>query len=788
VRRKTLGLLALPLLLACSSPEERAEQARSEVVEALQRGERGEALEALERLRAIKPDTPHALGQYAALLVRTGEAPQAIWELEAGIARFPESHELRLLLGGVALLVSDPARATSVVEAIPAGSEHHARALVLRARAEIELGDLERGLATLEEAERRHPDAHELRLPRIAALLRDRRHDEARDALDAARALAEDEQDQAVLRNLELALYTAQAADAGGAEAAIAGLRAMLQSRPEDAQAWVALIQVLVRERRAAEALELASAALEDDPDLYGLYGQLARLQASAGRFDDARATLRRFVEKSGSASAYLALAQFSIQQEDADGALAAFEEGLTAHSDDPLLLAGLAEALIGFDRLASARSTLARYRELTPDAPTVEYLRARLELAEGQEDAAIERLRRLLPTRDDVATQYWLGRALEAAGDEDGALKHYQQAVLRNPNEASPYLSLIAMGQRRGDWRLVVFYAQRFLLRAPGRARVWDALILALVQGGELEDAEERARQALELFPRRDRSQLMLAVVLRARGRPAEALEALAAAGRTDSPPVLAERALTLAASGEPERGLAELRTALGTRADSAVLHYALASLLFQIGEAEEASRAVDRALELDPEDLRPLRSRAEFQAAAGRLEGARRDCEAYLEKRPYDAHVHFVLGAVHDQAGRKELAIASYRRAAELDDGAYAPRNNLAALLSERGDVDGALAVAQQAYRLAADDPYVMDTLGALYLEKGLIDRAISILEKAHASAPDLPDAQLHLALAYRANGQKQRAREMLADLRARGDGREDVRAQVDEALATL
>jgi predicted Zn-dependent protease len=496
VRRKTLGLLSLPLLLACSSPEERAEQARSEVVEALQRGERGEALEALERLRAIKPDTPHALGQYAALLVRTGEAPQAIWELEAGIARFPESHELRLLLGGVALLVSDPARARSVVEAIPAGSEHHARALVLRARAEIELGDLERGLATLEEAERHHPDAHELRLPRIAALLRDRRHDEAREALDAVRALAEDEQDQAVLRNLELALYTAQAADAGGAEAAIAGLRAMLQSRPEDAQAWVALIQVLVRERRAAEALELASAALEDDPDLYGLYGQLARLQASAGRFDDARATLRRFVEKSGSASAYLALAQFSIQQEDADGALAAFEEGLTAHSDDPLLLAGLAEALIGFDRLASARSTLARYRELTPDAPTVEYLRARLELAEGQEDAAIERLRRLLPTRDDVATQYWLGRALEAAGDEDGALKHYQQAVLRNPNDASPYLSLIAMGERRGDWRLVVFYAQRFLLRAPGRARVWDALILALVQGGELEDAEERARQ----------------------------------------------------------------------------------------------------------------------------------------------------------------------------------------------------------------------------------------------------------------------------------------------------
>jgi tetratricopeptide (TPR) repeat protein len=684
--------------------------------------------------------------------------------------------------------VSDPARTKAVVEAIPAGSDHHARALVLRARAEIELGDLERGLSTLEEAEQRYPDAQELRLPRIAALLREQRHEEARGALDAAKAMAENEQDEAVLRSIEVTLYTAQAAEEGGAEPAIAGLRAMVEASPEDAQAWVALTQVLVRERRAVEALELASAALEEHPDLYGLYGQLARLQASAGRFDDARATLRRFVEESGSPSAYLALAQLSIQQEDADSTLAVFEEGLAAHPDDPLLQGGHAEALIGFERLTSASSALARYRELAPDAPTVEYLRARLELAEGHVDAAIERLRRLLPTRDDVATQYWLGRALEVAGDEDGALKRYQQAVLRNPNDPSPYLSLIAMGERRGDWRLVVFYAQRFLLRAPGRARVWDALILALVQGGELADAEKRARQAIEFFPKRDRSHLMLAVPLRAQGRHAEALEALAAASQTDSAPTVAERALTLGASGKPERGLADVGTALETQPDSAVLHYALASLLFQIGEAEEGTRAVERALELDPEDLRPLRSRAEFQAATGRLEGARRDCEVFLARRPSDAHVHFVLGAVHDQAGRKDLAIASYRRAAELDEGAFAPRNNLAALLSERGDVDGALAVAQEAYRLAADDPYVMDTLGALYIEKGLIDRAISILEKAHAAAPDLPDAQLHLALAYRASGQKERARQLLADLRARGGAREDVRAQVDEALATL
>ena len=71
-----------------------------------------------------------------------------------------------------------------------------------------------------------------------------------------------------------------------------------------------------------------------------------------------------------------------------------------------------------------------------------------------------------------------------------------------------------------------------------------------------------------------------------------------------------------------------------------------------------------------------------------------------------------------MHEKAGRSDLAIASYRRAAELDEAAFAPRNNLAVLLAAGGDLDGALAAAQEAFAIADDNPYVMDTLGELYL----------------------------------------------------------------------
>ncbi len=76
-------------------------------------------------------------------------------------------------------------------------------------------------------------------------------------------------------------------------------------------------------------------------------------------------------------------------------------------------------------------------------------------------------------------------------------------------------------------------------------------------------------------------------------------------------------------------------------------------------------------------------------------------------------------------------------------------------------------------------------MDTLGALYLEKGLVDRAISVLEDAHHGAPDLPDAKLHLGLAYRDAGRTAEARTLLAAVGASEAARPELRASAKEAL---
>ncbi len=481
----------------------------------------------------------------------------------------------------------------------------------------------------------------------------------------------------------------------------------------------------------------------------------------------------------------------FHSARDDAEATAAVLEEAIAGFPDEPMLRLLYTEALLSQDELDGARAAFDSFRDATFDGdPQIDYLRARLELAEGNPGAAAERLTKLAPRLDRAATQFWLGRALEEAGDTEGARRRYGLAQQRDRGWIAPAAALVSLEARRGDWRAVAGGARLLVRRAPQRLEGWIALVDALSQLGEGAVAEKVAQRSLEQFPDEAVPHLLLAKALRAQARHDEALAALASAEAKGGAETLlaAERVLTLGMAGQVDAGISVAREALARDPDAAGLHAALASLLFAVGAAEEGARATDRALALDSDEPRPLRVRCEFRAASGRWPGARDDCTRYLEARPDDAGAHFMLGMSLQWLGEMQEAAAAYRRAAELDERDARPRNNLAELLAAEGDLDGALAAAQEAYRLDESDPYVMDTLGALYLKRGLAGRAVSLLEEAHAAAPELPDVTFHLALAYRDTGRGDEARVLLAALQASDAASATLRARVEEVLHSL
>ena len=229
--RRATALLAGAWLLACPSPEERAERARADAREALARGDRGAALGAIEVLRELRAETSEDALELAQLLVQAGEAPQAVWLLEEAVRESPERDVLRIALAQASLLVGDAAAARDALHPIDEGSEKHPDALLLRAQAELQLGDFDRAVATLELAEQLYPDRVEARLARIGTLLRERRFDDARRALDEAREPVAAAGQASALRPFEISLASAEA-ERGSPDAAIAALRLSSRNSP----------------------------------------------------------------------------------------------------------------------------------------------------------------------------------------------------------------------------------------------------------------------------------------------------------------------------------------------------------------------------------------------------------------------------------------------------------------------------------------------------------------------------------------------------------------------------
>jgi len=781
--------LMLLLVLGCSKGEGEANALRQRAEQALAQGDHAAAYAAISELRSSLPESPEAVIEIASLLVSMGETPRARWELEAGLAEFPHRDDLRLALAGLALELRDPSQTLSVLEALDPLADQYPAALMLRGRALLELGDLEGGISILKEAATQHPEEPGAGLLRITTLVHERRYEEAQQALEEARlVLPTDGRVEPLRRELDRILAGIYAA-LGEHDAALALFEELVEAG--DSESWGLLIEELVQVGRADDALarlEAESARNSQDLDIYPL---LASLYLTRNRPDDAEKALRDLADRCETPSGLLPLAEHYSNRGDPTKAEALLAEGVARFPDDAILQVFHTETLLDLERIDDAKVVLdALTKNESDKSPQVEYLRARIDLANGDADAAVRRLTALTPRLDRATTQFWLGQALETLGDSAGARRRYGVALGRDHSWPAPARALLRLAIARSDLREAVAAASALIDRAPHDVDGWLALCEALTHLGETRAAEQAARRSRVALPGRWEPEVMLARAVGSQGRYEEALKILSQVDLEASyeADVQAARVWILGAAGRTDEGIALGRTALMRFPKSARLYWAVGELHFMAGEFIEGTEAIDTALELAPENPKPLRNRCHFYVATRQDTNALIDCQRYLGQRPDDAEVHFLVGVIQTRGADDEAAIESYRRAAELNPQDFRPLNNLATALERAGHHEEALVAAQEAYRLAGENPYVMDTLATLYMEHDRVDRAVSLLEDASLLAPDLMEVHVHLAEAYTLANRPDEARRLLAELIARTPQSAPLRAALEEQLDAL
>jgi tetratricopeptide (TPR) repeat protein len=136
----------------------------------------------------------------------------------------------------------------------------------------------------------------------------------------------------------------------------------------------------------------------------------------------------------------------------------------------------------------------------------------------------------------------------------------------------------------------------------------------------------------------------------------------------------------------------------------------------------------------------------RARGHLAAGRLDEAVREARLALEAMPGSLDVAIDLAPELDRRGRKQDADELFQSVFEVEEEICrdfpksAHHHNAAAWLGAtcRRELDRSSAHAEEAVRLAPENPSYLDTLAELHFQRGAADKAIALMKKCLEIAP--------------------------------------------------
>lgn len=450
----------------------------------------------------------------------------------------------------------------------------------------------------------------------------------------------------------------------GDSQGAIAAYRQALRKEPHSVDIRRRLIALLERNGAAADVLREYEALIAQIPGDARPYLELAERLERAGQRQAALSWLRRAAARfGGDASLHSALCDLYQRWGENDLALAE------------------AELLVRLDpRDESHILTLGE-----------------LYWVRGKKEKADEIWRRLLNLFPGRATgQARLADVYSEHGLMTEALDLYQKAVRAEPNNLQIKRGLAQALER--------------LSRPKDAVAIWEQIYFAASEPsdrplrlesrqhlGKLLQKESRLLPTLYSWQRRLAAQL--SQVLPDRMQPAE-LVALAV--------LVADVSLNIGQIGDAEAALVQLQKRIPQGPLLAEVLLALAAIYQQQRKLDEAIAVLKQAALLLPERRRELQAQlAELSLRSYRDE----DAVQYARQAGVDAEGELRLGEILERRDDISGAMASYKRAVELDSRLFRAHMALARLHLQRGELNDAAASFRDVVRRATHDDLVLE-----------------------------------------------------------------------------
>lgn len=762
--------LAISLLSACQSSEEKAEAHYQAAQELLLKGDTDRALVELRNVFQLNGQHREARQTYARVQREKGNLREAYGQYLRLVEQYPDDFEGNVALAEMAmasgawddaekstaaaakakpddpgakalalimdyrkaLLAKDTAKSAALVSDGEALLKTAPKLSLLRkflADEKSRANDLQGALALIDEGIKTDPAYDDFYTQRLALLYQMGETDKVTEHL---KAMIARKPDDAATREMLISWYVSQ----NDTEAAEQAIRAEIDPAKDDLPPRLRMIQFLLQTKgndAARAEIENYITAMPSSAHVPLLQSMLAGLDFEAGKQAEAIASLQKIVEDSPTApeidAIRISLAQMLSQTGNEVGARAIVEEVLQADASNAQALKLKASWLIDDDKTGDALIALRSALEQNPRDAEAMTLMARAHEREGNTELMAD----------------MLAQAVEASGQAPGESLRYA-ALLQTQGKLQPAEDVLLNALRREPDNVGILGALGGLylqMKDWGRA---DHIVRTLEAGKT--DAARRTGDELK------------ARLLAASGQETELtqfLESLASqAGRPDAQMVLVRDAVRRGDYTQALAQIADLETKYPDQPEVGLLH---ALVLSSSNKVPEAIARLQELTAKAPTFEQGWLALVNIQTASGDAAGATASLDKSLQAVPASKLLRWAKAGALERSGDIDGAIALYETLYTEDSNWLVVANNLASLLADHRDDADSL---ERAYVIArrlrgAEQPAFQDTYGWIAFRRGSLDEALSALEPAAKGLPDDPAVQYHLAMTYGAMGRK-------------------------------
>ena len=510
----------------------------------------------------------------------------------------------------------------------------------------------------------------------------------------------------------------AKKGDLAQAEAA---LNAAVEKDPASSFLKREMIRTLHKQKKTDQALAMAEALVDQEPDNVDNLLILVRLKKGSEYDEDLSEILNRILELDPeNQSTYLRLGKIYMDTGESDKALELFSQMAEVFPDYYVAHFYLGESLLLKGRTAEAEAEFLKTLELEP-----ELVEPRFRLIDIYQSTTPEK------NKEKILSGYKAILELEPDNDRalfELALFHYKNNEME---KADPIFARLGETLKENP-RLIMGAVDTFI----SRKRYEDAIIVFT--------------QIRKVDPANTNLNFFLGMAHEAMDHTDKAIEYYLKV--TPDHPQYKKTILSIA------------------------------FLYRDKGNTREALRFLEQHHQQSPADIDIISYLASFYEEDKRYDTAMTLLQKGLKQSPDNTTLMFKLGAIQDKAGLRQDCINTMKALIRKDPGHASALNYLGYTYAEMDIyLDEALELIRRALEIKPDDGYITDSLGWVYYKKKEYKKAVFYLEKAAEISKFETIIAAHLADAYVKTGQHAKALETYK--KALVNAKEDHKDQVKE-----